>query len=305
MLPGMKPTALFCAVLFSYTASHSQQSNPLETRTRVDLVRLTFTVTDKQGKFVKDLRQEQFKILDNNVPPKELIHFEAQTDLPVRLGLLIEASNSNTAQILAEKRAAKHFLQASIRPESDRALILAFDEVPDITQDFSNDLEKLAKGVENIRPGSGTAMWDAVYYACRDKMLKERNTTPVRRAIILISSGDDKESRVLRQEAIEMALRAEVVVYAISTNLSNHQGTGDRDLQMLAEATGGRAFFLDRQQDFADAFARITDELRSQYAVVYQPDSLEANGKYRAVQIIVDNPKQRVRARKGYYAPTP
>lgn len=284
--------------------SDDQSAQPVDTyKKTVDLVPVIFTVTDKHGKFIKDLKQDQFKILDNNHPPKQIIDFEAQTNLPLRVGLLIDASNSIRERFLFEQQAAEQFLQSIIRPDSDKAFVLEFDEVPDITQDFTGDMDKLRAGIRVIRPGGGTAMWDAVYYACRDKMMKEKNSTPVRRAIVLVSDGDDNQSRVLRQEAIEMAQRAEVIIYTISTNLSNIHDSGDHNLQALADATGGRAFYPYKLQDLSDDFNEIQGELRSQYSVSYKPDEFIANGQYRSIQIIPENKKLKVRARKGYYAP--
>jgi len=277
---------------------------PVETyRKVVDLVPVIFTVTDKHGKFVRDLKQDQFKVLDNNRPPREIVSFESQTDLPLRVGILIDASNSIRDRFLFEQQATEQFVQAIIRPKSDKGFVLAFDEVSDVTQDFTNDVDKLGAGIRMIRPGGGTAMWDAVYYACRDKMMKEKDSTPVRRAIILVSDGDDNQSRVLRQEAIEMAQRAEVIVYTISTNLSNIHDTGDHNLQALADATGGRAFYPYKLQDLSEDFSQIQGELRSQYAIAYKPDDFMPNGQFRSIQIIPENKKLKVRARKGYFAP--
>jgi Ca-activated chloride channel homolog len=264
-------------------------------------VNVIFTVTDKHGKFVKDLKASQFRILDNNLPPKQVMNFEAETNLPLRVGLLIDASNSIRDRFLFEQQAATEFLQQIIRPKSDKAFVLAFDEVWDVTQDFTNDLDKLTRGIHVIRPGGGTAMWDAVYYACRDKLMREQSTETVRRAIILVSDGDDNQSRALRSEAIEMAQRAGVIVYTISTNLSNIHDTGDHNLKMLAEATGGQAFFPFKLQNLADAFRDIQEELRSQYSVSYKPDQFEANGQFRPILIVPDDKKLRVRAKKGYY----
>jgi Ca-activated chloride channel homolog len=277
---------------------------PLDTfKKNVDLVPVIFTVTDKHGKFVKDLKQDAFKILDNNRPPKEIINFESQTNLPLRVGLLIDASNSIRDRFLFEQQASEQFLRSIIRPNSDKAFVLAFDEISEVTQEFTSDLEKLTAGIRVIRPGGGTAMWDAVYYACRDRMMKEKNETPVRRAIILVSDGDDNQSRVLRQEAIEMAQRAEVIIYTISTNLSNIHDSGDHNLQALADATGGRAFYPYKLQDLSEDFNEIQGELRSQYSVSYKPDEFVANGQFRSIQIIPENKKLKVRARKGYFAP--
>jgi VWFA-related protein len=269
---------------------------------RSNLVNVIFTVTDKHGRFIKDLKQADFKVLDNSLPPKEITGFESETNLPLRVGLLIDASNSIRDKFLFEQQAAIEFLQQTLDTKKDKAFVLAFDEVWDVTQDFTSDLDKLAAGVRKIRPGGGTAMWDAVYYACRDKLMKEKETETVRRAIILVSDGDDNQSRVLRQEAIEMAQRAGVIVYTISTNLSNIHDSGDHNLQMIADATGGRPFYPFKLQDLAEDFHEIQGELRSQYSISYKPDQLVLNGQFRPIIISTENKKLKVRAKKGYFA---
>ena len=148
-------------------------------------------------------------------------------------------------------------------------------------------------------------MYDALYYACRDKLLKQEQTGPVRRAIILLSDGDDNLSHVTREEAIEMAERAEVIVYTISTNISGMKAKGDKVLERIAEATGGRAFFPFQIRDVSDAFRSIQDELRSQYAMAYKPSDFAADGRYRTIEILAQEKGLKVRTRKGYYAPKP
>ncbi|HEU4414134.1 MAG TPA: VWA domain-containing protein [Candidatus Angelobacter sp.] len=301
---GATATQTPSASVVAPNSTPNTDDTPIQTfHSRTDEVNVIFTVTDKHNKFIRDLKQNQFKFLDNNRPPKQIMNFSAETDLPLRVGLLIDASNSIRDRFLFEQDAAISFLHQIIRPRTDKAFVLAFDEVWDLTQDFTGDLDKLTKGVKVIRPGGGTALWDAVFYACRDKLMKEKETGPVRRAIILVSDGDDNQSRVLRQEAIEMAQRAGVIVYTISTNLSNNPDEGDRSLKMLAETTGGQAFFPFKLQDVANAFHDINEELRSQYSVFYKPENFEANGQFRPIQIVADNKKFKVRAKKGYYVP--
>jgi VWFA-related protein len=272
-------------------------------RVRTDEVNVVFTVVDKDGKFVRDLKQDQFRILDNKLPPRQMMNFAAQTDLPLQVGLLIDASNSIRDRFQFEKDAASEFLYEIIRPKTDRAFVLAFDEQWDVTQDFTGDIDKLRTGVKVIKAGGGTAMWDSVYFACRDKLLKEKASGAVRRAIILISDGEDNLSRVYRQEAIDMAQRAEVIVYTISTSLVERHTKGDEDLKALAEATGGRAFFPVKLDDVVTAFSDIQEELRSQYSISYRPDQFVANGQFRPIQILTDSKKYKVRAKKGYYVP--
>jgi VWFA-related protein len=272
-------------------------------RVRTDEVNVVFTVVDKDGKFVRDLKQDQFRILDNKLPPRQMMNFAAQTDLPLQVGLLIDASNSIRDRFQFEKDAASEFLYEIIRPKSDRAFVLAFDETPDVTQDFTGDIDKLRTGIRGIKAGGGTALWDSVYFACRDKLMKEPAGTAVRRAIILISDGEDNQSHVYRQEAIDMAQRAEAIIYTISTSLVERHTKGDEDLKTLAEATGGRAFFPVKLDDVVTAFSDIQEELRSQYSVSYRPDQFVANGQFRPIQIMADSKRYKVRAKKGYYVP--
>jgi VWFA-related protein len=279
--------------------------DPLTTiRATTNEVNVVFTVTDKHGRHVTDLKQADFRVIDDNKPPDELRSFHAETNLPLQVGLLIDASNSVRDRFKFEQESAIEFLNQTVRPRYDRAFVVGFDATPEVTQDFTDNTELLAHGVHELRPGGGTALYDAVYYACRDKLLKASKTTPVRRAIILLSDGDDNLSHVTREEAIEMAQRAEAIIYTISTNVSGTKGPGDKVLERIADATGGRAFFPFQIRDVANAFAEIQDELRSQYAVSYKPANFKADGHYRTIEIVANDRKNfRVRARRGYYAP--
>lgn len=270
----------------------------------VDEVNVVFTVTDKRGKFVKDLTKEDFAVLDDNKPAVAVRSFRSETNLPLRVGLLIDASNSIRDRFKFEQEAAIEFLNQIVRPKFDAAFVMGFDTTPEVTQNFTDNTEALSKGVRMLRPGGGTAMYDAIYSACRDQIMAfDKGTTTTRRAIILLSDGDDNQSRVSREEAVEMAQKAEVIIYTISTNTSGQRLKGDKVLEHFAEETGGRAFFPFKIQDVSDAFSQIQDELRSQYAISYKPADLQPNGKYHSIQILADNKKYKVRARKGYYAP--
>ena len=273
-------------------------------RKRVDEVNVVFTVTDKRGHFVKDLTQNDFRVMDDNKPALSIRSFSRQTNLPLRVGLLIDASNSVRDRFKFEQEAAIEFLNQIIRPRYDKAFIIGFDTTPEVTQDFTDDAEKLSKGVRMLRAGGGTAMYDAIYFACRDKLMNaDKGVLATRRAIILLSDGEDNQSRVSREEAVEMAQRAEVIIYAISTNTSGLKLRGDKVLEHFADETGGKAFFPFKIEDVANAFTEIQDELRSQYAISYKPADFNADGKYRKIEILADNKKYHVRARKGYYAP--
>ena len=292
----------------SAVRSTAKSDNPDDTltviRKRVDEVNVVFTVTDKRGHFVKDLTQNDFRVFDDAKPAESVRSFSRETNLPLRVGLLIDASNSVRDRFKFEQEAAIEFLNQIVRSKYDRAFVIGFDTTPEVTQDFTDDTEALSHGVRMLRPGGGTAMYDAIYYACRDKLMQaDKSQVATRRAIILLSDGEDNQSRVSRDEAVEMAQRAEVIIYTISTNTSGLKLRGDKILEHFADETGGKAFFPFKIQDVADAFSQIQDELRSQYAVSYKPADFAPNGKYRKIEIMADNKKYKVRARKGYYAP--
>lgn len=273
-------------------------------RTFVNEVNVVFTVTDKHGRQVKDLKQQDFRFLDDNKPAEEIRSFQNETNLPLQVGLLVDASNSVRDRFKFEQQAAIEFMNQTVRPRYDVAFVVGFDATPEVTQDFTDSTEALAHGVHELRPGGGTALFDALYYACRDKLMKAPQNGPARRAIILLTDGEDNQSHVTREEAIEMAQRAEAVVYTISTNISGTKGAGDKILERIADATGGRAFFPFQLRDVADAFAEIQNELRSQYAVSYKAASFKPDGRYRTIEIVANDRKNfRVRARRGYYAP--
>jgi Ca-activated chloride channel family protein len=268
-------------------------------------VNVVFTVTDKHGKLVTDLKQADFHIVDDNKPAAEIRSFHAETNLPLQVGLLIDASNSVRDRFKFEQESAIEFLNQTIRRGYDQAMVVGFDVTPEVTQQFTDDTEKLGEGVRMLRPGGGTALYDALYYACREKLLKTPQAGPTRRAIILLSDGEDNQSHVTREEAIEMAQRAEAIVYTISTNVSGTKGTGDKVLERIADATGGRAFFPFQIRDVANDFAEIQEELRSQYAVSYKPAELKPDGHFRTIEIVAADRKNfRVRARRGWFAPT-
>ena len=272
--------------------------------TRSNEVNVVFTVTDKRGRRITDMKQSDFRVLDDNKPPELIRSFRAETNLPLQVGLLIDASNSVRDRFKFEQESAIEFLNQTIHPPNDQAFVVGFDVTPEVTQDFTDNTELLAHGVHELRPGGGTALYDALYFACRDKLLKAPKSITVRRAIILLSDGEDNQSHVTREEAIEMAQRAEAIVYTISTNVTGTKGAGDKVLERIADATGGRAFFPFQIRDVANAFTEIQDELRSQYAISYKPADLKPDGHYRTIEIEANDRKNfRVRSRRGWYAP--
>lgn len=291
------------AVAYSSPATDDPQGALLTIHKRVDEVNVLFIATDKRGKFVRDLNQNDFKILDDHKPPSAIINFRREVDLPLALGLLIDVSGSVNSRFEFEKNAATSFLQHTLRARFDRAFIVGFNTHSQMAQDFTDNVQLLSTAVHKLQDSGGTALYDAIYRACKDKFLKDRPDRPLRKAIIIVSDGEDNQSEVSRAQAIEMAQRAEVIVYAISTDDSGLVLRGDRVLEQIAEATGGRAFFPFKMKDITHSFAAIEDELRSQYVVSYKPADFDADGRYRSIEISALKKDLQVRARKGYFAP--
>jgi Ca-activated chloride channel homolog len=280
-------------------------SDPNTIRVPVNEVNVVFTVTDRHNHYVKDLTRLDFKVIDDNRPVDEIRSFRRETDLPLQVGLLIDASNSIRERFKFEQESAIEFLNDTIRPRYDKAFVIGFDIAPELTQDFTDSSEKLSQGVRALQPGNATAMYDAIFYACRDKLLKSPQQTSVRRAIVLVSDGNDNASHVTREEAIEMALRANTIVYTISTNFpaGGDSDKYDKVLERIADATGGRAFKPFQLTDVANAFAQIQDDLRSQYELSYHPPNFTHDGRYRTIAISAVKKGLKVRSRTGYYAP--
>ncbi len=270
---------------------------------RVNEVNVLFIATDKHGKFVRDLNESDFSILDDHKPPQAILNFRRETNLPLHLGLLVNVSGSVDSRFDFEQDAATSFMQHTLRAGFDKAFVLGFNSHQQMAQDFTDNVSLLSAGVHKLHDGGGTALYDAVYRACKEKFLKDRPDHPVRKAIIIVSDGEDNQSEVSKAQAIEMAQRAEVIIYAISTDDSGLVMRGDKVLEQLAEATGGRVFFPFKMKDITHSFAAIEDELRSQYVVSYKPADFDADGRYRSIEISSLKKDLQVRARKGYFAP--
>ncbi len=246
------------SITTSGTDSESETNDAILTiRKRVDEVNVLFIATDRHGKFVRNLGQKDFSILDDHKPVESILTFRRETDLPIQLGLLMDVSGSVRTRFAFEKEAATGFLQHLIRPGYDKAFVVGFNKESHLAQDFTDSVPALAAGVQRMKDGGGTALYDAIYKACKDKLAREQSDHPVRKAIIVVSDGEDNQSEVTRAQAIEMAQRAEVLIYAISTDDSGLILRGDKVLEDLASATGGRAFFPYKMKDITKSFAAI------------------------------------------------
>ena len=286
------------------TAPTAQDLEAPTIKLNVNEVDLVFTVTDKKGHFVTGLKSTDFGLLDNGAKPEALLHFYAQQDLPLRVGIMLDTSSSIRGRFQFEQDSAITFL-LQVLHRNDRAFVEGFDVQVDVAQGFTNNIDSLNQGVKKLRPGGGTALFDALYATCKDQMLTLRESGVVRKALILVSDGDDNYSHALESDAIKECQRAETIVYAISTNVSPSKDKGDDVLQAIAEATGGRAFYPTRIEDVGSSFNGIEEELRSQYLLEYRPANFKQDGAFRTIYLHANDPKYHVRTHTGYFAPKP
>jgi VWFA-related protein len=280
-----------------------QEAAPTIITVNVNEVNLIFTVTDRHGHYIPNLQQSDFALLDDRKAPSHVKSFHQQINLPLRVGIVIDSSTSIRSRFKFEQQSAIEFLLEILKARSDRAFVMDFAEVARVDQDWTNNIDALETGVNRIRPAGSTALFDAVYTACRDKLLTERGPEPVRKAMVLISDGNDNQSRVYQDEAIKMCQRSETIIYAISTNWTPSRGKGDQVLTQIAEETGGQVFFPPSVEEMSNSFHIIEEELRSQYSLVYTPADFKYDGGFRPIYLYCNDRRYQVRAKKGYFAP--
>lgn len=297
----MKKTfaAALCALLLSAQAPNDPS------RITVEVFRANFlmTVTDKKGRFVTDLTQQDFEVVESK-KKQTILEFVAENNLPLRLGIVVDTSNSIRDRFKFQQEAASDFVKSVIRPKTDRAIVVGFDNSAQLLADLTDDVVKLETAIRGMRPGGGTALYDAIYFACRDKLMQDQPMYKFRRALVILTDGDDNASRYTRDQALEMAQKADVVLYTISTNITRIPTDGDKVLRYLSQETGGTAFFPFKATDLTQSFENIANELRSQYAILYRPEPLKLDGLYHPVEIKIKTRKDLiVRTRKGYFTP--
>jgi VWFA-related protein len=269
----------------------------------VNRVNMLFTVMDHKGRFVTGLGKENFELIEDK-RPQTIQEFSAETDLPLRLGILIDTSNSIRDRFKFEQEAASQFVRSVMRSELDRGMVISFDSTAQLISDLSGDPGVLQEAIAGLRPGGGTALYDAIYFACRDKLALDQPKSKFRRAIVILSDGEDNQSHFTRDQALEMAQRADTVVFTISTNVTRAETDGDKVLKYFAEKTGGRAYFPFKVEDLEQSFEDIHNELNHQYIILYRPDPLKTDGLFHTFELRVKGRKDLlVRVRPGYYAP--
>jgi VWFA-related protein len=318
------------------TASPTPKQKEEETITSDDVLRVEtnltnifFTAADKHKRFISTLKQEDVRVLEDG-QPQQIFTFQQNTDLPLSIAILVDTSASEERTLPEEKSAAREFLEAVLRPNKDEAAVVSFTGEVTLEQGFTGSIDRLRRAIDRVEfiPPSGyigggvvvqgtppisgtnqqlagsTAIWDAVW-ATSNELLSE-SAEHTRRAIILLTDGEDTISQVKMHEAIERAEKADALLYAIGIGDRYSFGINEGALRKISEQTGGRAYFPHNEPELREAFLQIQRDLREQYLLAYSPANKSRDGAYRRIQIEVVNPELRkelkLNYRQGYFA---
>ena len=319
-MPSLKILAALCAtpaLAAGLALPALTQEPPLQAptiKTQVNLVNLFVTVRDKSKRIVTDLKQDDFRVSEDNQDQK-IAFFSKEVTLPITLGLLLDTSGSEQYMLGAIQDGASRFLNRVMR-KGDEAMVISFDLDVDLLADFTDDRSQLDRAIHKaqintgggggvVTPGTipqsgpkGTNFYDALYLACNDKL----GTEAGRKAIIALTDAEDNGSKVRVEEAIEAAQRTDTVVHILLV-YDPHNGANSGVAKKITDETGGRMIVVNNEKHLEQAFDQISEELRSQYTVGYYPTNSARDGKFRKIKIDVDNKDYKVLARKGYYAP--
>ncbi len=293
----------------------SQQQAPV-IRTQVNLVNLFVTVRDKSKRIVTDLKQDDFKVSEDG-QPQQIAFFSKEVTLPITLALLLDTSGSEQYMLPSIQDAGGRFIERVLR-KGDEALVMSFDSDVDLLSDFTDDRGQIDRAIRKARinvpsagsignnPGpvgsrqiTGTALYDAIYLACNEKL----NTEAGRKAVVIVTDAQDEGSKVRLEEAVEAAQRTDTVVHILLVADPHFGGGNGGVAHKITEETGGRTISVNSEKHLAEAFDQISEELRSQYTLGYYPTNAAHDGKFRKIKVDMSNHDLKVLARKGYYAP--
>lgn len=310
-------TALSVSLFLMHSAAARVQENPQgpTIRTQVGLVNLFVTVRDKSKRIVTDLKQDDFKVAEDG-RPQQIAFFSKEVSLPITLAMLLDTSGSEQFMLGAIQDAGGRFVDRVLR-KGDEALVMSFDSDVDLLSDFTDDRGQLDRAIRKARinipsggtignnPGpigsrqiTGTALYDAIYLACNEKL----NTEAGRKAVVIVTDAQDEGSKVKLEEAVEAAQRTDTVVHILLVGDSRF-GINSGVAHKITEETGGRSIYVNNEKHLAEAFDQISEELRSQYTLGYYPSNSARDGKFRKIKVDMTNHDLKVLARKGYYAP--
>ncbi|MCC7154624.1 MAG: VWA domain-containing protein [Bryobacterales bacterium] len=286
-------------------------------KVEVDLVNVLFSVREKKGGYISDLTKDDFTVLEDG-KQQDVKFFARETNLPLTIGLLVDVSKSQEALIEDERQASHRFFSQVLRPK-DMAFLISFGVDSELLQDLTNSATLLKQGLAGLRLNAGaysptgspvpiaqrgTVLYEAIYLAANDRLKNEVG----RKAIVVITDGNDVGSRIKIEKAIEEAQRADAIIYSVLYEdpryTSGFYGgmSGEGPLKRMSEETGGRMFRVDRRYSLEQIYNEIQQELRSQYAIGYTPTHPSRDGGFRKVEIRAKSKDLKVQARRGYYA---
>jgi VWFA-related protein len=284
-------------------------------KSEVNLVNLFATVRDKNKRVITDLKQEDFKLAEDGRDEK-ISFFSKEVNLPITMGLLLDTSVSESDMLSSIQDAGGRFLRRVMK-KGDETMIISFDTEPDLLSDFTDDKGQLERAINKARIGSadvgmignnpgpvgsrqitGTALYDAIYVACNEKLNGEAG----RKALVIVTDADDQGSKVKLEEAVEAAQRTDTVIHILLV-IDRRYGGNPGAAHKLAEDTGGRVIYVSSEKKLEEAFDQISEELRSQYTLGYYPTNKAKDGKFRRIKVETVNHDMKVLARRGYYAP--
>jgi VWFA-related protein len=299
-------------------------------KVETNLTSIFFTAADKNKRFIGNLKADDIRVLEDG-QPQDVFTFQQDLDLPLSIAILIDTSRSEERTLPEEKAAARTFLEDVLRPSKDEGAVISFTGEVTLEQGFTGNVDRLRRAIDRVEfvPPSGyvgggvvvngtppisgtnqsiagsTAIWDAVW-ATSEELLSE-SADHTRRAIILLTDGDDTSSRMKIHDAIERAQKADALVYAIGIGDRYSYGVDEGSLRKIAEQTGGRAYFPRNEKELRDAFVQVQQDLREQYLIAYSPSNKNRDGSYRRVEIQIVNPELRkqnlkLNYRAGYFA---
>jgi Ca-activated chloride channel family protein len=309
------PRAASGAILFALLAAGQQQTPPAQppvpvpqgdepTKISVEVTRVSmaFSVTDRKGRFVTGFNQDDFTIFENG-KAQTIQEFSAEPSLPLRVAVVIDTSNSIRERFRFEQEAASQFIDEILRTNQDKGMVISFDNDVQTVCDLTPDANQLTAAIRDLRPGGGTAMYDALHFAA-DRLSQEQPSYQYRRVIVIVSDGEDNQSHGTRDEALKAVQQADAFIYAISTNnLAAGDTDGDKVLKYFTGETGGQTYFPFKVEDLSQSFENIAEKVRHQYNIVYRPEPLTDDGLFHKVDIRVKGHKElSVQARTGYYA---
>jgi len=302
-------------------------------RVETNLTNIFFTAADKQKRFIDNLKREDVRLLEDGVP-QQIFTFQSNVDLPLSLAILIDTSGSEERTLPEEKAAARTFLESVLRANKDEAAIVSFTGEVTLEQGLTGNVARLRQAIDRVEfvapsgyvgggvvvggtppisgtqqaLAGGTAIWDAIWATSNELLSASAQHT--RRAIILLTDGEDTVSQVHMRDAINQALKADALIYAVGIGDRYQFGVDEGSLKKLTDATGGRAYFPRNERDLKDAFAQIEKDLREQYLIAYAPSNKSRDGSYRRVTIEIINPEVRKQSlklnyRPGYFAQAP